>query len=336
MYGNYGDIISAAKRALESFEETKELLEYPEVQADKAYYLSVLSKYNELKFLNEKLSALKSALEDEKTYDALLYEDISRGEHIAILKELISLQNTAARAASAIAEALGCKRITERAYCRFKFKEGSFKVGYTLYNLILDDLYNRGERLEDENIVTAKGNAFVREVSFIAEGEDVIARYSPLTGTHKVYIAQAKSEEISFAVTPAARVEKLSEDDLKIDYFHSHGAGGQNINKVETAVRITHIPTGLAVVCQDERSQLKNKKRALETIEKRLKEKGAKAEKKRIEADICAQYSKKNTPISFDGDNFTMTDTRLKAFIKVPFPLTEEQFKNYLSGLMAL
>ncbi|MDE6302770.1 MAG: hypothetical protein K2M36_04200, partial [Clostridia bacterium] len=71
MYGVYGDIISAAERALEGFEETKELLEYPEVQADKAYYLSVLSKYNDLKFMKDKLSSLQCTLDDEKTANAL-------------------------------------------------------------------------------------------------------------------------------------------------------------------------------------------------------------------------------------------------------------------------
>ncbi|MDE6666990.1 MAG: hypothetical protein K2K38_01420, partial [Clostridia bacterium] len=182
---------------------------------------------------------------------------------------------------------------------------------------------------------TAK-SGYVQEISFITEGADVITRLMPRTGAHKVYIAQSKSEELCFAVTPASTVEKISESDLKIDVFHSHGAGGQNINKVETAVRVTHLPTGLCVVCQDERSQLKNKKRALENIEKKLKEKSEQAEKQRIEADINAQYSKKNTAISFDAAGNTFTDTRFKAFTKVPFPFDEGQFASYINGLIAL
>ncbi|MDE7158518.1 MAG: hypothetical protein K2N74_02990 [Clostridiales bacterium] len=173
-------------------------------------------------------------------------------------------------------------------------------------------------------------------MSFVAEGADAITRLSPLIGAHKVYTAQAKSEELCFAVTPSAAVEELDENDLKIDVFHSQGAGGQNVNKVETAIRITHLPTGLVVVCQDERSQLKNKKRALETIAKRLKERSVQAEKERIEADVSAQFSKKNTPISFDAGNNTFTDTRLKGFIKIPFPFDETQFTSYINGLIAL
>lgn len=335
MYGIYGDIIGAAERALYSFDETKELLEYPEVQADKAYYLSVLSKYNELNFLRDKLTALKGALEEEKAVYALLAEAASDEERTAIYEEISSLKKTAAFLSSELAGALGCKHAEERAYCRFKLKEGSSKFGAALFSLIKTDLLSQGAKIEDEKVAYAKGG-YVQEISFVAEGADVITRLSPLTGAHKVYIAQSKSEELCFAVTPAATVEKLNESDLKIDVFHSHGAGGQNINKVETAVRVTHLPSGLVVVCQDERSQLKNKKRALENIEKKLKERGEQAEKKRIEADINAQHSRKNTPLSFDAATGTMTDTRLKAFSDIPFPLTDGQFTPYINGLIAL
>ena len=94
MYGIYGDIISAAQRALEGFDETKELLEYPEVQADKAYYLSILSKYNNLKIIKDKHSALISALEEEIAVSDMLSDAKSDEERAVIYEEISSLKRT--------------------------------------------------------------------------------------------------------------------------------------------------------------------------------------------------------------------------------------------------
>ena len=332
MYGIYGDIIIAAEKAIEAFDETKELLEYPEVQADKAYYLSLLSRYSGLKFIKDKLSDLKHSVNEEKKVSSLLSECTDDDERDAVYEELALLKRKASDLSVAIADALGCKHVTERVYCRFKFTPATSKFGAPFCSLIKEYLLSQGAKIENEKSEYAKSSLI--GVGFFIEGEDIITRLSPLTGAHKVYMPGAKSEELCFAVTPSAQIPEITENDLKTDIFHSHGAGGQNINKVETAVRITHIPTGIAVVCQDERSQLKNKKRALETIEKRLRERYEQAEKKRIEADIYAQYRSKSTPISFDFASSTMTDTRLKTFKEVPFPLAD--FSSYINGLITL
>ena len=335
MFGIYGDIIECANKALEEFDETADLLEYPEVQADKAYYLSILSKYNSLKFLKDRLELLTEALKDESEAYSLLSEARTEEERDEIYGEISAIKRTQSSIAFALSQALGCKHIEERAYCAFKFTAVSSKFGTPFSDLLIECLTSNGAEICDVKRVYAK-EGYLQTISFTAEGEDIITRLSPLTGAHKVYIQGAKSEELLFAVTPAPEAVSISENDLKIDVFHSSGAGGQNINKVETAVRVTHIPTGTVVVCQDERSQLKNKKRALETIEIRLKERGEQAEKKRIDADICAQYRKKNTPLSFNFDRGTMTDTRLKSVREIPFPCTLFEFSSYLNGLMAL
>lgn len=335
MYGIYGDMIEAAERALAEYEQTQELLEYPEIQADKAYYLSVLSKYNRLKSVKDKLSALLDALEEERAFTAMLSGVASDGERTEIYGEISSLKRRVAGLSAALSDALGCKHAKERAYCRLKCKEASVQTGSTLFSLIKSDLLAHGIRVEDEKSVSA-GGGYVREISFVAEGADAITRLSPLTGAHRVYVGQSQSEELCFAATLLSEVDEPKETDFKIEVFHARGAGGQNINKVETAVRVTYLPTGLTVVCQDERSQLRNKERALKTIEKRLRESRAQAEKQRIEEDVRAQFAIKSTPLSFDAEKGTITDTRLKSFTKIAFPLDEQQFTTYINGLISL
>ncbi len=334
MYGIYGDIISAAESALENYEEVSSLLEYPEVQADKAYYLSVLSDYNRLKFLKDKLDGIKSAFVEEVEVTSLL-SSADGEERSAILEEISAIKRKIAKLSCCLADTLGCSHVSESVYCRMKMTKASSKFGVDLFALIKAHLLSLNAAISGENTAYSK-TGFVEEISFTAEGADVLTRLSPLTGAHRVFISQAKSEFLYIAVTPSATPRSIDGGQLKIDVFHSRGAGGQNVNKVETAVRVTHLPTGITVVCQDERSQLKNKRRALENIEKKLSELNSSTEKKRIEADIYAQYCKKNTPVSFDTVGFTMTDTRLKGFTKIPFPLSEAEFTSYVNGLIAL
>lgn len=138
----------------------------------------------------------------------------------------------------------------------------------------------------------------IKEISFMIEGDGAYSRLKYESGVHRVQrvpeteaSGRIHTSTVTVAVLPEAEdVEvEINPDDLQIDTYRSSGAGGQHINKTDSAIRITHFPSGIVVECQDERSQYKNKDKAMKILRSKLYERMQREQDEKIAAERRSQ-----------------------------------------------
>ncbi len=165
---------------------------------------------------------------------------------------------------------------------------------FRMYSMYADSKRWKTEVLNISEI----GIGGIKEVTFMIEGEGAYSRLKFESGVHRVQrVPETESSgrihtsTVTVAVLPEVDdVEvEINPDDLQIDTYRSSGAGGQHVNKTESAIRITHIPTGIVVACQDERSQHKNRESAMKMLRSRLYDKMEQERNASIAADRKSQ-----------------------------------------------
>ena len=162
-----------------------------------------------------------------------------------------------------------------------------------------------------------------KEIVFEVKGQNVYSRLKHESGGHRVQripvtesSGRLHTSTVTVAVLPEAEdVEvDLKDEDMRIDIFHAGGHGGQNVNKVATAIRITHLSTGIVAICQDERSQLRNKQKAMAVLKARLLDRATREQQQSISQERRSQVgtgerAEKVRTYNFPQDR--MTDHRI-------------------------